>query len=156
MRNQELSRQLQKLRALIKKFSESGIQDLELQAQWGKYLCVLVAGFLENGIAEVYGSFVKGAASETVANFSRSVLNRVQNPKSKHFLEIAKSFKAQWADELRQFLEEENRKEAIDTIMSNRHLIVHGRDSSITVARVVSYLDKCVEVVEFIEGQCTR
>jgi hypothetical protein len=156
MRNQALSRQLQKLRDLIKKFSESGIQDLELQAQWGRYLCVLVAGFLENAIAEVYGTFVKSAASEPVANFSSSVLARVQNPKAKIFLDIARSFKSQWAEELKQFLEEENRKEAIDTIMANRHLIVHGRDSSITVARVVAYLDKCVEVIEFIERQCIR
>ena len=115
-----------------------------------------MAGFLENAIAEVYGSFVKTAASEAVANFSSSVLSRVKNPKAKVFLDIARSFKSQWADDLKQFVEEENRKEAIDTIMANRHLIVHGRDSSITVARVVTYLDKCVEVIEFIERQCVR
>ena len=113
---------------------------MELQAQWGKYLCVLVAGFLENAIAEIYGTFVRGAASEPVATFATSILTRVQNPKSKYFLDTARSFKVQWADELQKFLEKENRKEAIDTIMSNRHLIVHGRDSSITMARVVSYL----------------
>ncbi len=45
-------------------------------------------------------------------------------------------------------------KEAIDSIMANRHRIAHGRDSGITVARVREYLDKSVEVVEFIEAQC--
>jgi hypothetical protein len=49
---------------------------------------------------------------------------------------------------------DQGRKEAIDSIMANRHAIAHGRDSGITVVRVVSYLDKCVEIIEFIEAQC--
>ena len=45
------------------------------------------------------------------------------------------------------------RKDAIDTIMANRHLIVHGKNSGITVARVSDYLDKAEEVLEFLEKQ---
>jgi hypothetical protein len=55
---------------------------------------------------------------------------------------------------LRTFLDGNFRKEAIDTIMTNRHQIAHGRYSGITLARVDQYLSRTVEVAEFIEGQC--
>ncbi len=52
------------------------------------------------------------------------------------------------------FLADNGRKDAIDSIMSNRHLIAHGGNSGITLTRVNQYLDKCVEVIDFIETQC--
>src|ERR687895_2444231 len=58
------------------------------------------------------------------------------------------------ADDLEKFLVEQGRKDAIDSIIANRHAIAHGRDSGITVARVVQYLDRCVEVIDFMEAQC--
>jgi hypothetical protein len=51
-------------------------------------------------------------------------------------------------------MSQNGRKDAIDSIMNNRHLIAHGKDSGITVARVNDYLRKCIEVIEFIEAQC--
>jgi hypothetical protein len=80
----------------------------------------------------------------------------MQNPNAQRFVETARAFRPSWANALEQFLAEEGRKEAIDSVMANRHLIAHGRDSGITVARVNEYLEKCVEVIEFIEVQCQR
>ena len=154
MENQELTRQLQKLRSLIRKIAEASVQDFELQAHWGRYLCVLVAGFLENAIAEIYTDFVNSAASEPVASFASLTLGRIQNPNSQRFVDTARSFKQSWAEDLEKFLMEQGRKEAIDSIIANRHAIAHGRDSGITVVRVIQFLDRCVEVMEFIEDQC--
>ena len=153
MENHELNRQLQKLRALIRKTAEASSQDPELQAHWGRYLCILVAGFLENALTEVYTDLVDNAASEPVASYASSVLARIQNPNAQRFLDTAQLFKPSWAVELEQFLMDQGRKEAIDSIMANSHAIAHGRDSGITIVRVVSYLDKCIEIIEFIEAQ---
>jgi hypothetical protein len=46
------------------------------------------------------------------------------------------------------------RKGAIDSIMSNRHLIAHGRASTISVARVRELLSISLEVIEYLEVQC--
>lgn len=67
---------------------------------------------------------------------------------------ILKAFKSEWGEELEQFLGENGRKDAIDAIMANRNQIVHGQDAGITVVRVKDYLEKCVQVLEFIETQC--
>lgn len=70
--------------------------------------------------------------------------------------DTVRAFDQAWANELEIFLDNDSasRKDAIDSIMANRHLIAHGRNTSISVARVRDYLDKAVEVIEFIETQC--
>jgi hypothetical protein len=156
MHNQELMRQLQILQSLFNRTGLATGGDIEMQAHWAKYLCILSAGFLENALSEIYGNFVKNAASDPVANYAFSTLTKILNPKCSKFIEIASAFKAQWGEELELYVSDEGRKEALDSIMSNRHLIAHGKNSGITVARLREYLDKSVQVIEYIEEQCNR
>ena len=154
--NWELTKQHQKLVALAKKAGDAGLDDFELLAHWAKYLCVLVAGFLENSIAEVYGELVASSSSPAVARFATTRLENVQNPNSNRFLEIAGAFDDAWRSELEKFLGTDGRKEAVDSIIANRHQIAHGETSGITLTRVNQYLEKCVEVINFLESQCKR
>ena len=125
-----------------------------MQSHWAKYLCVLAAGFLENALVELYSDFCRRAASPPVSNFSATALGRIQNPKSQAFLKVSGAFNKSWATALETFIEDDGRKEAINSIMANRHLVAHGRDSGITVARVNEYLGKAIDVLEFVEQQC--
>ena len=154
MRNQELSRQIDSLKSLLHRTGKA-TYDVELRGHWGRYLCVLTAGFLENSIQEVYTEFVRRSSSPAVARFAESRLERINNPNAGGFIGTARSFKCEWADDLRAFLDEDGkrRRNAIDSIMNNRHQIAHGGGAQITVARVREYLNGCVEVVEFIERQ---
>lgn len=149
-----LVRQHQRLVALFSKTAAATGGDLEAQAHWAKYLCVLSAGFLENALCEVFSLYCAQCSNANVSRFTGQVLARVQNPKTARFLEIAESFSPQWHAQLEVFVEDGGRKDAINSIMSNRHLIAHGKDSSISLGRVREYLDKSVEVVEFLEQQC--
>lgn len=153
MRNQELSRQIQRLRSLIVRADQASGGNLELQAHWARYLCVLSAGLLENGLVEVYSDFVVRTAPAPVASYATHCLGQIQNPKSRRFHETAEKFKGSWALALQTYLNEEGRREAVDSIMANRHLISHGDDSGITLARLKTYLDKAIEVLTFIETQ---
>ena len=130
--------------------------DLELQAHWAKYLCVLVAGFLETALREIYKDFVRRNSSELVASYTNHELEKIQNPKSIRFVETASFFKKSWGSELQAFIEKNNRKEAIDSVMTNRHSIAHGRASHVTVSQVKIWLDKATEVVEHIEKQALK
>ena len=62
MKNASLVRQLQRLNWLIDNTRRASGDQLELQAHWGRYLCVLVAGFLENAIGEIYSEYARRAA----------------------------------------------------------------------------------------------
>ena len=128
-----------------------------MQGHWGRYLCVMVAGLLEDGLQTIYSEFASESSSPQVAQYVGDTLNRVTNPKAGRFLEIAGAFNADWQQELDQFLESESgvRRNAIDSIMNNRNQIVHGGSAQITVARVREYLGRSVEVLAFIEKQCS-
>lgn len=156
MQNLELTRQLQRLHSLIAKTNQASANDFELQSHWGRYICVLVSGFLENALTAIYSDYIQKTASPPVAKFTISTLSRIQNPKASRFIETAQAFKKTWGEELEMFMGQDGRKDAIDSIMNNRHLIAHGKDSGITVSRVSDYLKKCVEVIEFIEEQCRK
>src|SRR5262249_48345054 len=103
--------------------------------------------------AELYGEYIGRTSAPSVANYAISRLARIQNPKAERFVETARAFDKAWADALETFMDDNGRKEAIDSIMATRHLIAHGGNAGITYARIVEYLNKAEEVLEFIESQ---
>ncbi|MCI0487009.1 MAG: hypothetical protein L0229_10455 [Blastocatellia bacterium] len=155
MHNRELSSQLQRLRWLFNKANAACGNDFEMRSHWARYLCVLSAGFLENSLKEIYGEFVR-RAPKPVADYATSMLSGIQNPNTTKFIETARRFKPDWATELEAFVDSNGRREAINSIMKNRHEIAHGRPSGITMSQIKDYLDKAVEVIDFIESQCER
>lgn len=157
MKNVNLNQQYQKILHLINNTDKSTHGDIELQGHWGKYLCVLVAGFLENAIIAVYSDFVSGAASPHVSQFTLVNLEKIQNPKTEKFIQVAIQFKKDWGEELKDyFINHPDKKAAIDSIMTNRHLVAHGKSTSISVHRVREYLTLSIEVIEFIEDMCAN
>lgn len=153
MRNRDLDRQRQTIEALFRRTRDACGDDVEMMAHWARYLCVLCAGFLENALTAVYSDYCRGAASPQVASFAIRALEQISNPKTQRFLEVAGRFRAEWKGELEVFVAEHGRRDAIDSIMNNRHLIAHGQRSDITIARVSDYWAKSVRVVEFLEQQ---
>ena len=155
MRNRELARQLSRLRHLINQ-TEVATQDIELQGHWGQYLCIIAAGFVENGLQAIYSGFSAQSASDHVARYVHGRLARVTNPNAQRFIEVAGAFNPRWGNELEEYLNADapSRRDALDSIMNNRNQISHGGVVGITVHRVRDYLDRCVQVLEFIEDQC--
>ena len=155
MRNRELAAQLASLKSLLERTDAAAGGNIDLVGHWGRYLCVLTAGFLENALVEVYREFVRAAASPQVARFASARLERISNPKAGLFVDTARSFDPAWADALDAFLDQDGgrRRNAIDSIMSNRNRIAHGEGTQVSVGRVRGWLPGCVQVVEFIENQ---
>jgi hypothetical protein len=153
MRNRELRSQIQSLSSLLDKVDQAFNDDLELQSHWAKYICILSAGLLENAIYEIYREYSVKTSGRPVANFATKTLAKIQNPNTNKILDTARSFDSSWADELELYLNEEGRKEAINSIITNRHKIAHGKSSDITLARIKGYLKKSIQVLEFIENQ---
>jgi len=152
MKNQDVRRQRERLNYLFKQISAIG-GDIELQSHWAKYLCVLVAGFLETSIRAIYGYHAQVNASPKVANFVEVRLRRIQNMNMEAILQLTRSFSPEWADQLEKETEGE-RKDAIDSILANRHLIAHGESVEITYSRIERYYERAVEVLELIENKC--
>ena len=154
LKNTELRRQAGVINDLLTRTPAATGGDIELQAHWARYICVLAAGFLENALFEIYAAVIRVGANPTVASFAASRLEKLTNPKSSRFIETARAFRPEWADDLETFLTDDGRRDAIDSIMANRHQIAHGERSGITIARLRQFFERSVAVVEFLEKQC--
>ena len=153
MKNREIAKQLQKLQSLLKNNEITSSGDLDLQAHWSKYLCVLCAGLIENSIKEICVEFCSKRSNTRIQSYCTFNLNKIQNPKSNRLVEIVQMFDKSWSAELDIFLKDNGRSDAINSIMNNRHQIAHGKDVGLTIVRVSNYLDKTIEVINFIENK---
>ena len=155
MRNRELNRDLNRLKDLIRN-TDLATENIELQGHWGRYLCVVVAGFVENGLQTIYREYATNSASVPVARYVSRRLESIYNPNAQRFIEVAGLFNTTWREELEKYLSDDDgsRREALDSIMNNRNQIAHGKNTGISVHMVREYFNRCVDVLEFIEGQC--
>ena len=144
------------LKHLIKRVGhDPSTRALEMQAHWARYLCVLTSGFVENIVRNLYGDYAtKHSYKPAVVRFTKKQLETIQNPRPQKLVDIARAFDPTWGRDLEAYLGLEYRSDAINAIMSHRHLIAHGRSSNITVGQVNLYLSKIAEVADYIEGQC--
>lgn len=130
------------------------ITDPQAAPHWGRYMCIMVAGFLETALQTVYRNYASQTSDRNVANFVSGQLRRIRNPDAGRFVEIARAFNQDWGNGLSEFLDQNDRRAAINEIQRNRNLNAHDQQSEITLAEVKAYLPKCIEVIDFIENQC--
>jgi hypothetical protein len=153
--NEELRKQSERIIKLIESAELTFDEDDEMRSHIAKYVCILCSGFLENAIHYIYADYVrKETVSPSIISFATIQLNKIQNPNSDKFREIAKSFKTEWEPLLTAFLQAEERSTALNYIIRDRHKIAHGKDSDITLNRIRQYHDKTVDVVMYLEAQC--
>ena len=127
--------------------------DPELLSHWAKYLCVLVSGFLEVALCEIYAEYAEGRTDRQISKFVRRRLESVNNPRIRRILEVTSWFSEDWRKQLEASLQDWH-VTAVDSIMEHRHRIAHGRVSNISYHDIANYYRYAVEVVELIEQQC--
>lgn len=153
--NEDLRKQSEKILKIIDDAIISFEEEDEMRSHMAKYVCILCSGFLENAIHIVYSDYIKKeTSSRSLISFSTITLNKIQNPNSEKFRELAKSFNPEWEPFLNLFLQDQERSSAINYIIRDRHKIAHGKDSDITLTRIREYHVKTVEVITYIENQC--
>jgi hypothetical protein len=158
MINTEIRRQIQQIEEIINKVGTATASEPEMMYHWAKYICIISAGLMENGIKEIYSEYAQKKVSAPVAGFVRSQLNLIRNPKASKFLDVSRSFKDDWHRELIIYFDDNGRGDALNSIMDNRHLIAHGKhnNAGLSFVRIKEYTTKCIDVLNFIEGQTLR
>ena len=155
--NAELKRQHKRIEDLINEVKLKFEPDDELQSHLAKYICVMCSGFLENAMYHTLHDIVKlETSSEMVTAYVKSHLLKIQNPNARKIRDIFKCFKSEWFDELGDYMQKEQRSEAVNYIMKDRHNIAHGKDSNITITKIETYFNKAVEVIAYIEANFVK
>jgi HEPN superfamily RiboL-PSP-like protein len=132
----------------------AAVTDLQTQADLARYLCVLTSGFLEQAIRHLYGQHANRSASPRVFRYVERRLEFFQNPNSQKLIALAGDFDQAWRTDLEDFLIDE-RRDHVDSVVANKNQIAHGENVGITYMRANDYFESVVEVVEFIDQQCS-
>lgn len=127
--------------------------DIELQAHWAKYLCILVSGFLESSVQSIFSEYAKSKAAPSVANYVENRLRGLQNTNMQRILDVTRSFNPDWADQLETATEGELR-DAVNSIVANRNQIAHGVSIGLSYVRMKDYYDQAVKLVNLLDEVC--
>lgn len=151
--NSELNTQYNKILVLIERSKELEPDD-ELRSHLAKYICVLCSGFIENSVYHTFSDIAERYCEPSVVlTYTKGQLYKIQNANSEKIRQLAKSFNPDWHDNLRDYLQEDNRGGSINYILKERHNIAHGRNSDITIVSLENHLNKVIEVIQYIETE---
>jgi hypothetical protein len=141
-----------KLDVLFGKVNE--IQDIELQSEWAKYLCIRVSGYLELSIRTIYTEYAHKKAHKNVANFVSSRLGGFQNPNMELIFQRSGAFNSNWRKELESI--DDELQESVNSIVNLRNAIAHGNDVGLTYKRIKEHYENAIKVLQIMENQCNR
>ena len=131
----------------------AAITDLQTQADLARYLCVLVSGFAEQATRHIYAEYARSRSAPSIARYVERQLEGWTNANATKLYTVTSAFDPQWARELEDYLAG-RRKDALDSVVANRHLIAHGRDVGLTYVRIRDYYVEVKDVVAYLEIQC--
>lgn len=151
MRNRELVRQNDRLDWLFDRVADAAGDDPELKSHWARYLCVVVCGFIENGVEEILLEYTNKHSDTNVTNFVSRDLKLFQNPKVGKIAELLGSFSRTWQIEIEMNFSDEL-KAAVDSVVTSRHGIAHGGSTGITFVTIQDYYKRVVEFIDRLES----
>jgi hypothetical protein len=143
----------QKIDFLLKKFREPTFDDYT-QSHIANYACVLLSGLIENAIRDIISAYCESKASPRISNFVKSRLDRFQNPDPESVARLICSFDTALSDRLEDHWTGEI-KDAVGSIVGNRHLIAHGRNTTLTLVRVSEWFKSAKSFITFLEAEFT-
>lgn len=150
------SRDLAQLRRAIDeaiKYGQSLDAGAPERAMIARHVCVLASGFLENVVRVYLSEFARLSRPKSeLQSYIEATVDRFQNPEFEKILDITGRFSPAWRAKLEKL--DESIKSAITSIVSNRHLIAHGRHSGVSLAQVSEYMRRADEFEEYYRKNC--
>lgn len=139
-----------RLDAVFYRVSNLPEDDLQVRSDLACYLCVLVSGFVESTVSDIAATYCRVRSSPTVMNYIALRLSRTGTLNTERLLQFVGSFDPNWRDQLDDFVIGE-RKDALDSVVANRHNIAHGESVGLTYMRIKNYYKRICEVVDFVD-----
>jgi hypothetical protein len=125
------------------------VDDDEIKSHLARYLCVLTSGYLEESVKMLITNYVAAKAAPFVMNHINSTTNNIMNLNSTKIGQFLNSFSNGWKDEFDNCLSDEE-KDAIDSVVANRHLIAHGGNVGVSYVRIKEWHKNIKHVIEKI------
>ena len=145
-----ISSHQQRVEAAFARVHNAGLE-AELLADYSKYLCVLVAGFIEKSFAEMMLEHARRCGSPSLQRYVEQNTSKFTNANCAKIGQLLGAFDPTWRIQIEAYLVDE-RKAAVDSIYSLRNNIAHGVSVGVTYASVRQYFAKVCDVVSFAKN----
>ncbi len=145
----EVSQLQQRLRTTLSR-APHPTSDIEIQADFAKYFCVLVSGFLENALVALILDYCERKSSlPEITLFVERQLEYWTNPNTEKIIQLLGDFSQDWRLAAECFLIDE-KKAAVNSLVALRHKIVHGESVGTSLGQVKEYYTTVLDVVAFV------
>lgn len=127
--------------------------DQELLADFAKYLCIIVSGFIEKSLMEIVLEHARRTGAPSLQKFVEHKTSRFTSANSENILKLLGSFDSHWRSQVEKLLIDEY-KAAFDSIVDLRHQIAHGKSVGVTYVRVNKYFRDVIFMIDRIQNIC--
>lgn len=125
---------------------------LKLQEDLRKYLCIRFAGFLEQVTHTVLTEYLSQKSSGPILAFSKSHFKRAPNLKVQALLDLIGRFDDEKRGQLVVFLDQENRKAVLDDLLEVRNDVAHGKVAGGRKLDPLRYFEVCEALYVWLVG----
>ena len=128
--------------------------ELDVHAHWAKYTCVLVSGFLEQAIKEIFLEHAYANSSPRVRKYVAGTWPTSKNMKCDAIKEILGHFDGMWVTGFEEWLNGSERRKEINEIINWRNAIAHGKEentNNVTLASVSNKFEIACDLIDYIE-----
>ncbi|WP_341675899.1 HEPN domain-containing protein [Niveibacterium sp. SC-1] len=123
--------------------------EIEVQADFAKYLCVLVSGYLESSLRALLLAYSQNRSAPEIASFVERQLGPWTNPKAEKIVDLFGAFSKTWKDDLEGFIVDE-RKDSVNSLVALRHKIAHGESVGTSLSQVRRHYETINGVIEHV------
>jgi hypothetical protein len=123
--------------------------DIEVQADFAKYLCVLVSGFLENAVIALVLEVAQKRSAPEIALFVERQLEYWTNPNCDKIITLFGDFSPTWRKHAEDYLVDE-RRAAVNSLVALRHKIAHGESVGTSLGQIKAYYATVLDLVGFV------
>lgn len=143
-------------RARLEELAQKTPGEPEDQADWAKYLSVLVSGYLEQALKEILLEFAGRHEANRLQQYIAGTWPESRNMKTANIKEILNHFDQSWAARFDEWIATGDQyKSEINSLIASRNDIAHGKEANttnVTLRSTRNRLRIALELVEFLEA----
>ena len=121
----------------------------EIEADYARYLCILVTGFLEQSVEQAILVYVDSQGNQRLSSYIAKTLIPRRSMRAERMLEIVGDFDQKWKARLALKLTSRHR-DAIGSAYASRNKIAHGEDVDLPYRQVSHDYVLVKEAIGFI------
>ncbi len=142
----------QRIDVIYKMLGDFSPDQTFLIAQLANYTCILLSAYIERAVVGLINDYCAKRGAPTVAAFVASQIGRFQNPSSDKVERLLVGFGEPISARVRTLLTEEVRS-AVDSVVSNRNNLAHGRNATVTFSMLKTWDSKIRALILDLETQ---